>query len=110
MGDERRERPLPIRALHEFLFEISNEWDRFRTGSLLNMITTLVLIVILTPRYFLATLRRGGPFDTVVATMIIIALIYNLYLSYRQHGFYRKWEKRMGLLLHLEEEILGSDV
>lgn len=109
MSEDRKERPLPVRTLHEFLFEITSEWDRFRTGSLLSIVTTLILFLIFIPRFLLVTLRRGGPFDTITTIGIIIALIYNMYISYRQHQFYRKWEKRMGLLLHMEEEILGQD-
>jgi hypothetical protein len=56
------------------------------------------------PRYFLLTLRQQGHFDTIIALGIIIARLYNLYCSYRQHQVYQWWEKRMGLLLHIEEE------
>lgn len=109
MSEERKSRNLPVRTLHEFLIEISNEWNRFRNGSLLSIITTLILFVLFIPRYFLLTLRQQGYFDTIIALGIIIALLYNIYLSYRQHQFYQRWEKRMGLLLHIEEEILGGD-
>jgi hypothetical protein len=71
---------------------------------LLSIITTLILFVLFMPRYFLLTLRQQGHFDTIIALGIIIARLYNLYCSYRQHQFYQWWEKRMGLLLHIEEE------
>ncbi len=109
MTEETRERPLPVRTMHDFLFELSGEWDRFRTGSLLNIVTTIVLFVLFIPRYLLVTLKRGGPFDTLIALGIVAALLYNIYLSYRQHEFYRRWEKRLGLLLHMEEELLAED-
>ena len=54
------------------------------------------------------TLKKGGPFEKLLAVAIIVALLYNAYLSYGQHQFYRRWEKRLGLLLHLEEEVLGE--
>lgn len=109
MSESRKERPLPVRTLHEFLFEINREWDKFRTGSLLSIITTVVLFTIYLPKYFIVTFRRGGPFEKIIAIGLIVALLYNIYLSQKQHGFYRKWEKRMGLLLHMEEELLGDD-
>ena len=74
MGEDRKERPLPVRTLHEFLFEINSEWDRFRTGSLLSIMTTLVILISFIPRYFLVTLRRGGPFEKITAIAIFIAL------------------------------------
>ena len=97
---------LPVRTLHDFLIEIDNEWSRFRTGSLLTMVTIIVLFLLFIPRYFLLTLISRGRFDTLIAIGIIIALIYNVYLAYRQYRFYQKWEKRIGLLLHIEEKLM----
>lgn len=105
---EKEPEELPLRILHDFLFELDNEWGSFRTGSLLSMITTLLLFLLFIPRYFLITIRSPGIIDTLIAMGIIAALVYSVYLSYRQHKFYRRWEKRMGLLLHFEEELLGA--
>lgn len=99
---------LPIRTLHDFLLEINKEWNRFRTGSLLNIITTIILFALFIPTSFIISLRRAGPFDTLLLIGIIIALVYNTYLAYRQYKFYQKWERRLGLLLHLEEQILDE--
>ena len=108
MSEEKKARDLPVRSLHDFLIEISNEWTRFRNGSLLSIITTIFLFVLFIPRYFLLTLVTKGRVDTLIALGIIVALLYNVYISYRQHQFYQRWEKRIGLLLHLEEEVLGE--
>lgn len=105
---ERKPEELPVRVLHDFLFELDAEWGRFRTGSLLSMVTTILLFVLFIPRYFFITIRNPGIVDTLTAMGIIAALVYSVYLSYRQHKFYRRWEKRMGLLLHFEEELLGA--
>jgi RsiW-degrading membrane proteinase PrsW (M82 family) len=82
LAEEKRE--LPVRSLHDFLSEISREWDSFRMGSLISMITTVILFG------------------------LVIALGYNMYLAYRQHAFYQRWEKRIALLLHMEDELLGK--
>jgi len=102
MGEER-EKVLPLRTLHDFLLDIEREWDRFRTGSLLSMMTTAILILFFIPR-----LLRERPFGRISTLILIAALLYNAYLAYRQHSFYRRWEKRLGLLIHLEEELLGD--
>ncbi len=106
--DEGRGPSLPLRTLHDFLFEIDREWNKFRTGSMVSILTSLLLFVMFFPRFFLVTLKRGGPFEKLLAVAIIVALLYNAYLNYGQHQFYRRWEKRLGLLLHLEEEVLGE--
>ena len=99
---------MPVRTLHDFLFEISREWDKFRTGSLLSIIISIALLVLLMP-ILRASLRSPGPFDTLLWLGVVVALIYNAYLAYVQHAFYRRWEKRMGLLMALEEQILGEE-
>ena len=108
MTEEKRERELPVRSLHDFLSEISGEWDRFRMGSLISMVTTVILFVLVVPRSFEFTIRRPGPLDTLLLIGLVVALGYNMYLAYRQHAFYQRWEKRIALLLHMEDELLGK--
>jgi hypothetical protein len=107
MGVEK-ERKLPVRTLHEFLFEISEAWDRFRTGSLVNMVISGILIVVLIPRVL--ALARGRDFvESLIFLSIIVGLSYNLWISWKQHEFYKKWEKRIGFLMHEEEYLLEDN-
>jgi cation transport ATPase len=108
LSDNNHRRQLPIRTLHDFLLEISEEWGRFRRGSLLTMIVTILLFLLFIPRYFVFTLISRDRFDTVIAVAIIIALFYSVYLAFRQYRFYQRWERRIGLLLHLEEQLLDT--
>lgn len=109
MAEKKREGDtLPLRSIHDFLFEIESEWGSFRTGSLLSLVTTVLLFIVFLPRYFLVTLRQGDPLDKLVAVTIAGLLLYSAYTSWRQHKFYQRWEKRLGLLLHLEKELLGE--
>jgi hypothetical protein len=100
-----KEPRLPLRSLHDFLFEIDNEWNKFRTGSLLSIGVSLILIFTTLPR-FLNSLRQGGPVNRLFMIILMAILVYNAYLAYGQHKFYSTWEKRLGLLLHLEEKLL----
>ena len=104
-GEEAR---LPVRSIHDFLFEIESEWNNFRTGSLLSLIINIFLFLLFLPRYFLLTLRQGGPFDTFIALAIGGLLIYSAYMAWKQYKFYQRWEKRLDLLIHLENELLGE--
>jgi cation transport ATPase len=105
---EKEQRDLPVHAIHDFLTEIENEWGKFKTGSLLSIVTTCLLMIMFIPRYFVLTIRQPGYIDTVIAIGIIAALFYTIYLSYRQRQFYARWEKRIDLLIHLEKELLGE--
>ena len=108
MSEDKKEQRLPIRFLHEFLFEISEAWDGFRTGSMITMIVSAILIMLLTPRLIVLHFRRGDFFESVIYLAIIIGLSYNLWNSWKQHQFYKKWEKRIGILMHEEKELLGD--
>jgi hypothetical protein len=109
MSEEKKERKLPIRSLHEFLFEISEAWDGFRTGSLITMIVSTLLILLLTPRLIVLHFRRGDFIESVIYLAIIIGLSFNLLNSWKQHQFYKKWERRIGVLMHEEDELLGDE-
>ncbi len=107
MSEDKPEKKLPVRSLHEFLFEISSEWDRFRSGSLLSVVISGLVALAMLVR-FLGQVIRREPFEALITLSIIITLAFNIWLSWRQHDFYRRWEKRIGLLMHTEEELLGD--
>jgi len=109
MTEENKDKKLPVRTLHEFLFEISQEWDRFRTGGLFNMVLSGLIVIILIPRLIAFSFRRGDLIESLVTLGITIACSYNIYISWRQHDFYKKWEKKIGLLIKLEEDLLGDE-
>ena len=106
---EARERKLPVRTLHEFLFEISEAWDRFRTGSMVTIVLSAILIVFLIPRLIVLHFRRGDFVESAIYLAIILGLSYNLWIGWRQHEFYKKWEKRIGVITQAEEDLLGDE-
>jgi hypothetical protein len=73
------------------------------------MVLNCTVFVILLIRLIALGFRRGDFVESLVTLGIIIALSYNIYISWKQHDFYKKWEKRIGLLIRTEEELLGSD-
>ena len=89
---DKGDKPLPLRSLHDFLFEIESEWTSFRTGSLLSLISTGMLFILFIPRYLLITLRQGRPFDKMFALVFSFLLLYSSYSSWKQHKFYQKWD------------------
>jgi hypothetical protein len=106
---ENKEKKLPVRTLHEFLFEISEAWDKFRTGSMITVVVSAVMIVFTIPRLLVLHFRRGVFLESVLYLAIILTLAYNLYVGYRQHEFYKKWERRIGVIMQAEEDLLGED-
>ena len=109
MSKEKNKQELkyPLRSLHDFLYELNSEWNRFRTGSLVGVIVACALLVFSFSRA-LSALRNRALFDLIFMIIIIGALIYTISALFAQHQFFKRWERRIGVLLHLEEKILNE--
>ncbi|MBN1358497.1 hypothetical protein JW988_06980 [Candidatus Bathyarchaeota archaeon] len=108
MGEEKNERPYPVKSLHDFLFELDMEWSKFRNGTLIGLISSGFLFVVV--MWLILIIRRT---DLGVGALLFLAVAsiflgYSIYAMYSQYRFFNKWERRIGLLLHLEEEILAG--
>jgi cobalamin biosynthesis protein CobD/CbiB len=106
---EKQETVYPLRSLHDFLYELDKEWDRFRTGSLIGVIASVVLLLA-SFLLMLAALKGGSILAAVFMLVIVGALVYTVSALLAQHRFFRKWERRIGLLLHMEEKILSEEL
>jgi len=102
----------PLKSLHDFLSELDKEWDKFRTASLIGMVTSGLLLVFLVIRFLglLARIRRFeliGVLDEFIFLILVAAFVgYEISLLLAQYNFFKRWERRVGLLLHLEEEMM----
>ena len=111
MSGEKKEQETryPLRSLHDFLYELDREWNRFRTGSLIGVIVTFLLLLV-SFLVMLTALAQGAAVAVVLMVLIVVALTYTVSALYAQHRFFRKWERRIGLLLHMEEKILSEEL
>ncbi len=116
MKKDKESESLPLKSLHDFLSELDKEWTKFRTAALIGIITSGMLIVFLIFR-FLNLLWRirnlGLRFIEVLDEFVFIALViafvsYEIYLLVGQHKFFARWERRVALLLNLEERLIGG--
>jgi hypothetical protein len=103
----------PLKSLHDFLNELNFEWEKFRRAALIGIITSGILIIFLFLRILgiLSLLRRPGVgfltilYDILFLILVFGFVVYEIFLLFSQHKFFKKWERRVGLLLHLEEKI-----
>ena len=109
MSKEKDETQYPLKSLHDFLYELDKEWDKFRTGSLIGVIVSSALLLFSIFR-LLAALRNRAPLDFLFMIVIIASLGYTVYALLAQHRFFKRWERRIGLLLHLEEKIISEEL
>lgn len=114
MSREEEAESYPLRSLHDFLNELDREWDKFRTASLIGMVTSVALLLFFAIRFLglLIKIRRVGLIGVIdeFAFLILVAafVIYEIFLLLRQYRFFKKWERRVGLLLHLEGRLMGE--
>lgn len=108
MGEEKNEKLYPVKSLHDFLFELDKEWSKFRNGTLIGLISSgFLFVVVLWLMLIIRRLDLGlGAFLFLVVAGVFLG--YSIYAMYSQYRFFNKWERRIGLLLHLEEEILAG--
>jgi hypothetical protein len=108
MDEEKTEKPYPVKSLHDFLYELDREWSKFRNGTLIGLISSGFLFVIVL--WLILIIRRLdlglGAFLFLIVAGVFLG--YSIYAMYYQYRFFNKWERRIGLLLHLEEEILAG--
>jgi hypothetical protein len=109
MAKERNEETYPVRSLHDFLFELDKEWSKFRNGSLIALISSALMFVFVV---FLILIVRRLPRPTFGDLVFLLVagglLAYSIYATYAQYRFFNKWERRIGLLMHLEDELIAE--
>ncbi len=108
MSEEKNDKVYPIKSLHEFLYELDREWSKFRNGTLISLVSSGVLFLVVV--WLLLRVRHFGLglLDFVLLLAVGILLAYSLYAMYSQYRFFNRWERRIGLLLHMEDEILAE--
>jgi len=108
MVDEKNDKVYPVKSLHDFLFELDKEWSKFRNGTLISLISSGVLFLFIVA-ILLRTRHLGlGLIDFVLLLFVGVLLAYSIYAMYSQFRFFNRWERRIGLLLHMEDEILAE--
>lgn len=106
--EEAEDKLYPVRSLHDFMFELNREWTKFRNGTLIGLVSSGVLLVVVVS-LILRTRRLGlGLVDFVLLLVVGALLGYSIYAMFSQYRFFSRWERRVGLLLHMEEQILSE--
>jgi hypothetical protein len=105
-NEESVEKLYPVKSLHDFMAELSREWTKFRNGTLIGLVSSGVLFLVVIS-LLIRTRRLGlGLVDFVLLLIAGILLGYSIYAMYSQYRFFNRWERRVGLLLHMEEQML----
>ena len=108
--ESNEEKIYPVKSLHDFLFELDKEWTKFRNGTLIGLASSVILFLLVV--WLLLRIRHLGLglIDFVLLIFAGIFLGYSIYAMYSQYRFFNKWERRVGLLMHMEDEILAQKI
>jgi len=104
---ENHETRYPLRSLHDFLYELDKEWDKFRTGSLIGVIVSFFLLLA-SILIMMVAVRERSILGVIFMLLIAGALIYTVTALLAQHRFFKRWERRIGILIHMEEQIINE--
>jgi len=112
--ESKKEEQYPLKTLHDFLFEIHQEWGSFKTAAVIGIILSATLMIFTGYRLILVIimLRASGARivrvfnDLIFMALIFAFVIYEIYLLVKQYRFFESWERRMGTLLRVERELL----
>ena len=108
MANEKNESVYPVKSLHDFLYELDREWSKFRNGAIISLISSGILFVVVL--WLILRIRHFGLglVDFVLLIFAGIFLGYSIYAMYSQFRFFSRWERRIGLLLHMEDELIAK--
>jgi hypothetical protein len=108
MSKENSDKVYPVKSLHDFLYELDREWSKFRNGTLISLISSGFLFLVVV--WVILRIRHLGLglVDFVLLLFVGVFLGYSIYAMYSQYRFFNRWERRIGLLLHMEGELLSE--
>jgi len=109
MTKKENEDVYPVRTMHEFLYQVERETNRFKRGAVISiLISALMLVLIAVVTYELSP--RGFAVSGIILEAVLAGfLVYSIYLMSFQYRFFRKWEKRLNQLSALEAKLMPEE-
>jgi hypothetical protein len=103
---DKNEEVYPLRTMHEFLYQVERETNRFKRGAVISILLSAIMLAALGFVSYV-TVSRGVVASGVILMVVLAGvLVYSIYLMSFQYRFFRRWEKRMNRLSMLEEKLM----
>jgi hypothetical protein len=110
MTKKDNEEVYPVRTMHEFLYQVEHETNRFKRGAVISILLSAIMLTAIVFVYF-ATMERGFVASGAILLVVLAGvLVYCIYLMSFQYRFFRRWEKRMNRLNALEEKLMSQEL
>jgi len=109
MTEKEKQEMYPVRTMHEFLYQVEHETNRFKRGAVISiLISAFMLILIVVVSY--ALIPRGFAVSGIILICVLSGLlVYSIYLMSFQYRFFRRWEKRLNQLNELEAKLMPQE-
>jgi hypothetical protein len=106
MTNKDNEEVYPLRTMHEFLYQVERETNRFKRGAVISILLSAIMLTALGFVSY-ATMSRGVVASGVILLVVLAGvLVYCIYLMTFQYRFFRKWENRLNRLSTLEAKLM----
>ena len=92
--------------MHEFLYQVEKETNRFKRGAVISILISAVMLVVLVAVAYITMQRAFAPSGIILLAVLTGVLVYSIYLMSFQYRFFRTWEKRLNRLSTLEEKLM----
>jgi uncharacterized membrane protein YbhN (UPF0104 family) len=109
MTETENKEVYPVRTMHEFLYQVEHETNRFKRGAVISiLISAFMLVLIVFVLY--ALIPRGYSASGIILIGVLAGLlVYSIYLMSFQYRFFRRWEKRLNQLNELEAKLMPEE-
>lgn len=105
------EKPLIVKSIHDFVVQLTEEWNRVKRVFLVGIGASFLQAIILARfilRYTWAFIQRELMLDLalMICSLICIGLILVVFLQEYKH--YSLWQDRFNRILEYERKLLGE--
>ena len=109
MMEKEKQEVYPVRTMHEFLYQVEHETNRFKRGAVISILISAFMLV-LTAVVSYTLIPRGFAVSGVILIAVLAGLlVYSIYLMSFQYRFFRRWEKRLNQLNELEAKLMPEE-
>ncbi len=99
----------PVRTMHEFLYQVERETNRFKRGAVISILISALMLALLA-LVAIETIGRGFVASGIILEVVLAGfLVYSIYLMSFQYRFFRRWEKRLDRLDALEAKLMPDE-
>jgi cobalamin biosynthesis protein CobD/CbiB len=106
MTQKDPEEVYPVRTMHEFLYQVEKETNRFKRGAVISIMVSALMLVVLVAVAYITVLRSFVPSGIILLAVLAGVLVYSIYLMGFQYRFFRTWENRLNRLNRIEEKLM----